>query len=177
MGLGGLREGLGRDCDRSASEPTARCVPAVPRTRPTGPEESDSLLWTQSGGLSPPPVLGDGAARTTARRCACSPLPPPASLTHPQPATALCARLSHTLLRAAQVAMIALLRAREHPEHPLAQLELLCIFICGSVGQSARAPAPLRVACDRVGCACHRSGASSATILRMPSPMCKCMLQ
>ena len=49
------------------------------------------------------------------------------------------------------------------------------LFICGSVGQSARAPAPLRVACDRVGCACHRSGASSATILRMPSPMC--MLQ
>ena len=33
----------------------------VERARPTGPEESDSLLWTQSGGLSPPPVLGAGA--------------------------------------------------------------------------------------------------------------------
>ena len=68
MGLGGLREGLGRERDRSAIEPTALCVPAVPRARSTEPEESDSLLRTLSGGLSPPPVLGAGAARTTSTR-------------------------------------------------------------------------------------------------------------
>ena len=91
---------MGRDRDRSAIEPTARCVPAVSRARPTEPGESDALLCTQSGGLSPPPVLGAGAARTTSSRCTCPPLPPPALLTHPQPA-ALRARgcLTHAFAR------------------------------------------------------------------------------
>ena len=61
-------------------------------TCPTAPEESDSLLWTLSGGLSPPPVLGAGAARTTSTRCICPPSPPPPSLTHPQPTAPRCAR-------------------------------------------------------------------------------------
>ena len=82
---------MGRDCDRSASEPTARCVPSVLHDRPTEPEESDYLLWALSGGLSPPSVLGAGSVRTTTSRCACPPLPPSASLTHPQ-RTAPCAR-------------------------------------------------------------------------------------
>ena len=83
MGLGGLREGLGRECDRSAIEPLARYAPAVASACPRATEESDALLWTLSGGLSPPPVLGVGAARTIASRCVCPPLPPPARLTHP----------------------------------------------------------------------------------------------
>ena len=82
---------MGRERDRSAIEPCARYAPAVSRARPTEPGESDALLCTQSGGLSPPPVLGAGAARTTSSRCTCPPLPPPALLTHPQPA-APCAR-------------------------------------------------------------------------------------
>ena len=54
------------------------------------------------GGCHPPPVLGDGAARTTASRCACSPCPlQPASLTLsarlPVPTTAV----SHGFARVA----------------------------------------------------------------------------
>eukprot|EP00966_Prymnesium_polylepis_P210576 4876068-Prymnesium_polylepis.4 len=68
------------------------------------------LSFTLSGGLSPPPVLGAGAAGTTSNRCACPPSPLPASLTHPQPAAPKqSARLSHTLLCGAQIAVIALL--------------------------------------------------------------------
>ena len=42
--------------------------------------------------------------------------------------------LSHTLLRAAQVAMLAILGARGHLEHPLSQLELLYTTVSGAVG-------------------------------------------
>ena len=95
-------------------------APAVAPACPTAPEESDSLLWTLSGGLSPPPVLGAGAARTTSTRCICPPSPPPPSLTHPQPTAPRLRALSHTLLRGAQVAVLALLGAQEHLEHGLA---------------------------------------------------------
>ena len=67
-GLGGFREAFGRERERSAIEPVARCAPAVSPACPCAPEESDSLLCTQSGGLSPPPVLGAGARRTTSKR-------------------------------------------------------------------------------------------------------------
>ena len=61
-------------------------APAVALACPTEPEESDSLLWTLSGGLSPPPVLGAGAAMATSNRCACPPLPlrPPSLLLIPR---------------------------------------------------------------------------------------------
>ena len=92
MGLWGSEQAFGRERDRSAIEPHARYAPAVAPACPTAPEESDSLLWTLSGGLSPPPVLGAGAARTTSNRCICPPSPPPPSLTHPQPTAPRCAR-------------------------------------------------------------------------------------
>ena len=46
--------------------------------------------------------------------------------------------------------MIAVLRAREHLAHALAQLELLYNTICGSMGRFARVRASLRVPCDRI---------------------------
>ena len=146
MGLGGLREGLGRERDRSAIEPTARCVPAAPRARSTEPEESDSLLWTLSGGLPPPPVPGVGAAETTSNRCDTPPLPPPARLTHPHPATPRMRGCLTRFSRASQFAMIALLGAREHLAHSLAQPELVYNTICGWMRRTARVRPSLRVA-------------------------------
>ena len=52
-------------------------------------------------------------------------LAPSSPLHAPSARGAPCARMSHTLLRAAQFAMIALLRAREHLEHTLPQLKRL----------------------------------------------------
>ena len=127
-------------------------APAVAPAFPTAPEESDSLLWTLSGGLSPPPVLGAGAARTTSSRCEVClralPCPlQPASLTISPRLPAPAVVLTRFYARHSSL-MIAFHGPREHlAPPPLAQLELLCIFICGSVGQSARAPAPLRSHC------------------------------
>ena len=67
-GMLGRREGLGHGSDRSAIKSCARYALTVSRARPTDPQESDALPWTQSGGLSPPSVLGAGAARTTSTR-------------------------------------------------------------------------------------------------------------
>ena len=55
-----------------------------------------------------------------------------------------CARLSHMLLRAAQVAMMALLGAREHLEHPPARIELLYNIIRRSMDHLGRGWASLR---------------------------------
>jgi hypothetical protein len=52
-------------------------------------------------------------------------------------------RLSHALLRGAQVAVLALLGAREDLEHHLARLKLLYNIIGRSIGRFARAGAPL----------------------------------
>ena len=82
---------MGRERGRSAIEPHARRAPPVSPALPCAPEESHALLWTQSGGLSPPPVLGAGAARTTSKpgepgppfpssHCLTTPLTPFASL-------------------------------------------------------------------------------------------------
>ena len=71
---------MGRERGRSAIEPVARYPPAAAPARPRAPGESDALSWTPGGGLSPPPVLGAGAARTTSTRCACPPLTYPCPL-------------------------------------------------------------------------------------------------
>ena len=55
-------------------------------------------------------------------------------------------RLSRAFLRGAQVAVLALLGAREDLEHPLARLKLLYNIIGRSIGRFARAGAPFRVA-------------------------------
>ena len=165
MGLRGSEEGLGRERGRSVIEPCARYTPAISRACPRAPEESDALLWTQSGGLSPP----------TSPRCWSSenhfnkvslPRPAPSSPPHsPSARSAPHARLSHALLRAAQVAMMALLGAREHLARPLAQLELLYDRIPGSAAALAGAGAPWRVRRDRSVSVCRRPGASLAPLL------------
>ena len=107
-------------------------APAVAPACPTAPEESDSLLWTLSGGLSPPPVLGAGRSNEDDCKQVCLPSLAPSSQPHsPSARDSPRLRLSHSLLRASQFAMIAFHGPREHLAHPLAQLELLCIFICG----------------------------------------------
>ena len=165
---------VSRERGRSAIEPAARYAPAVSHARPRAPEESDALLWTPGGGLSPPPVLGAGAARTTSTRCATPPLPPPAPLTHPQPVAPRMRGCLHTLSRASQIAMIALLGAREHLAHPLAQPELLYNNIRGSMGRFARVRPSLLVPCDRVVRACRCPGEPPAPLLRMWSQKCAC---
>ena len=91
---------------------------------------------------------GWGPAAPTSPRCwssegdfkqVCLPNPAPSSPPNsPSSRRSPCARLSDTPLRAAQFAMIAHLRAREHREHPLAQAELLYITISGWMGRIAR---------------------------------------
>jgi len=158
---------VSRERGRSAIEPVARYTPAAAPARPRAPGESDALSWTPGGGLSPPPVLGAGAARTTSTRCATPPLPPPALLTHPQPVAPRMRGCLHTLSRASQIAMIALLGAREHLEHALAQIELLYNTIRGWMGRIARVRPSLRVPCDRVVCACRCPGPLPAPFVRM----------
>ena len=90
----------------------------------------------------------------------CLPILAPSSPPHsPSARGALHARLSHALLRAAQVAMMALLEAREHLAHPLAQLELFYDRIRGFAAALAGAGAPWRVCRDRSVSACRRPGA------------------
>ena len=120
---------------------------------------------------------GWGPAAPTSPRCwisegdfkqVCLPNPAPSSPPNsPSSRRSPCARLSDTPLRAAQFAMIAHLRAREHREHPLAQAELLYITISGWMGRIARLRPSLRVPCDRVVRACRRPGALPAPFLRM----------
>ena len=94
------------------------------------------------------------------------PRPAPSSPPHsPSARSAPHARLSHALLRAAQVAMMALLGAREHLARPLAQLELLYDRIPGSAAALAGAGAPWRVRRDRSVSVCRRPGASLAPLL------------
>mgnify|MGYP006879300410 CR=1 FL=1 len=76
-----------------------------------------------------------------------------------------CARLSHMLLRAAQVAMMALLGAREHLEHPPARIELLYNIIRRSMGRLGRGWASRRVPCDLVVSARRCPGALPAPFL------------
>jgi hypothetical protein len=146
-------------------------APAVaPACCPTAPEESDSLLWTLSGGLSPPPVLGAGRSNEDDCKQVCLPSLAPSSQPHsPSARDSPRLRLSHSLLRASQFAMIAFHGPREHLAHPLAQLEILCIFICGSVGQSARAPSPC--------CVWRAIGSGVRVVARVPAPrhrFCAC---
>jgi hypothetical protein len=145
MGLEGLREGLGRGRPQRESEPTARCVPAVPRARLTGPEESDILLWTQSGGLTAPTSPRCWSKENNLKKVSLSPLPPPALFTHPQPAAPPRTRPSHMLLRAAQIAILTLHGAREHVAHPLAQLWLFYFITRRAAGPVAGAGALWRV--------------------------------
>ena len=63
--------------------------------------------------------------------------------------------------------MIALLRAREHLAHALAQLQLLSNTSHGSMGRIARLQPSLRVLCDRVVSARCCPGALPAPLLRM----------
>ena len=127
---------------------------------------------------------GWGPVAPTSPRCwsseddlnqVCLPTPAPSSPPHSPSAAAPRARgCLHTLFRASQIAMIALLGAREHFAHPLAQLELLYMFMCGSVGRIARVRPSLRVPCDRVVRACRRPGAPPAPFLRMWSRKYSC---
>ena len=127
---------------------------------------------------------GWGPAAPTSPRCwssegdfkqVCLPNPAPSSPPNsPSSRRSPCARLSDTPLRAAQFAMIAHLRAREHREHPLAQAELLYITISGWMGRIARLRPSLRVPCDRVVRACRRPGAPPAPFLRMWSRKHSC---
>ena len=172
MGLRGLRLGLERERDRSASEPTARYAPAVLHARPTEPEESDSLLWALSGGLSPPPALGAGAARTIASRCACPPLPPPALLTHPHPAaprargclTRFCARHSSLSSRFSEPENTATtLKRRSSSSTTLSAggwaVSPACgrHCVCRAIGSCVRVVA--RVHCRHRFCACGAANA------------------
>ena len=109
MGLEGLREGLGRGRPQRESEPTARCVPAVPRARLTGPEESDILLWTQSGGLTAPTSPRCWSNKNNLNQVCLPSLAPSSQLHSPSARGSLCARLSHMHLRVSQVAVGACL--------------------------------------------------------------------
>ena len=173
MGLGGLREGLGRERDRSAIEPFERYAPAVTHARPTEPEESDSLLRALSGGLPPPPVLG--ASKENSLKQVSLPSPAPSTSPHsPSDRGSPRTRLSHMLLRASQIAVIALHGPREHLAHALAQLELLYNIRRGTMGRFARVRPPLRVPCDRVVCARRCPCAPPGTALCMWSRKCLC---
>ena len=65
---------------------------------------------------------------------------------------------------------MALLGAREHFAHPLAQPELLYSNIRGSMGRFARVRPSLLVPCDRVVRACRCPGAPPAPLLRIVDP-------
>ena len=136
-------------------------------------EESDALFYPGWGPVAP-----------TSPRCWSSgnnlkqvslPRPAPSSPPHsPSARGSLRARLSHTLLLAAQDAMAALLGARQHLEHALAQMELLCNTIRGLMGRIARVRPSLRVPCDRAVCACRRPGPLPAPFVRMWSRKRSC---
>ena len=137
MGLGGLREGLERERGCSAIEPAARCVRL--------PSRLLARVRQRRAMLSSGPRVG---AAPTSPRCwssgnnlkqVCHPTPAPSSPPHsPSSRHSPHARLSHTLSRASQFAMIALLGAREHLAHSLAQPELLYNTICGWMRRTAR---------------------------------------
>ena len=67
-GMLGRREGLGHGSDRIAIEPYAQYAPTVSPACMSGPEDSHAVLWTQSGGVKLPSVLGAGAVTTTSNR-------------------------------------------------------------------------------------------------------------
>ena len=103
------------------------------------------------------------------------PTPAPSSPPHsPSARGSPYAWLTHTLLRAAQFATIALHGAQEHLAYALAQLELLYKTIRGSIARVARRRPSLRLPCDRIVCACRRPGAPPAPILRMWTRTCLC---
>ena len=139
------------------------CACRLASACPRAPEESDALFYPGWGPVAP-----------TSPRCCSSgnnlkqvslPHPAPSSPPHsPSARGSLRARLSHTLLLAAQVAMAALLGAREHLEHALAQIELLYNTIRGWMGRIARVRPSLRLPCDRAVCACRRPGPLPATV-------------
>ena len=122
-----------------------RCSPLYPRWGPAAP--TSPRCWSSESNL---------------KQVSC-PHPAPSSPPHsPSARGSPCARLSHMLLRAAQVAMIALLGAQEHLAHPLAQPELLYKTIRGWMARVAHRRPSLRLPCDRVVRACRRPGAPPA---------------
>ena len=124
------------------------CSPLDPEWRPVAP--TSPRCWSSENNLNKVSL----------------PRPAPSSPPHsPSARSAPHARLSHALLRAAQVAMMALLGAREHLARPLAQLELLYNRIPGSAAALAGAGAPWRVRRDRSVSVCRRPGASLAPLL------------
>ena len=79
-------------------------------------------------------------------------------------------RLSHSHLRASQIAVIALHGPREHLAHPLAQLDLLYYGIRGSAGPYAGGGAPWRVPRDQRVFACRRLGVPTGTAFAHVEP-------
>ena len=131
------------------------CLPACTRGERCSPSDPE---W----GLAAPASPRCWSSENNLNKVSLPP-PAPSSPRHsPSARGSLFARLFHTLLRAAQVAMIALLRAREHLEHALAQLDLLYKIARGPLGRLVRARVSLRAPCDRVvsvpllhGCTLH----------------------
>jgi hypothetical protein len=93
-------------------------------------------------------------------------LPSPAPSTSPHSPSAHgspCTRLSHSHLRASQIAVIALHGPLEHLAHALAQLELLYNIIHREMGQFSGVWPPLREPCDRIVCAHRCTGCTAGT--------------
>ena len=113
----------------------------------------DTLLWTLSGGVKPPHVLGAGQQEQHQKGEIAQPLPPQATLTHPLAAARLRAAVLHAVLRASQVAVNALLGAQHHGAYSPTRLELLYHLLCRPFGRFFRAWAPALGACD-LACTC-----------------------
>ena len=127
-----------------------RCSPLYPRWGPAAP--TSPRCWSSGSNL----------------KQVSFPHPAPTSPPHSPPArSSPRARLSHMLLRAAQVAMTAHLGAQDDLEHPLAQLRLLYNTTRRSMGRFGRGWASLRVPCYRVVSARRCPGALPAPFLRM----------
>ena len=143
----------------------------------------DSVACTRGERCSPLHP-GWGLAAPTSPRCWCSggdfkqvclPNPAPSSPPHsPSACGSPRARLSHMLLRAAQVAMTAHLGAQDDLEQPLAQLRLLYNTTRRSMGRLGRGWASRRVPCDLVVSARRCPGALPAPFLLMWSRKRSC---
>ena len=116
-----------------------RCIPLDPEWGPVAP--ASPRCWSSENDFK------------QVHLPSLAPSSPPHS---PSARGSACARLSHMLLRAAQVAMMALLGAREHLEHTPARIELLYNIIRRSMGRLGRGLAWLREPCDRAACTRRR---------------------
>ena len=81
LGLWGSGHAVSRGCDLCAIEPCWRMSARAPVSALSWRRGEHALLFTLSGGLSPPPVLGAESTRTSSKQVCC-PLLVPSALPH-----------------------------------------------------------------------------------------------